>query len=355
MWLHRYCAGIPSSRFAAVASSFICSACSITASASIVAELRSEIAALKEEVSELRAALRSSEQNLEKKLSLQAEALATSQNSSNTWTEVVCRGRRQTAVTDTTTGSRSKHQPPANQHSQQQRTASKRPQRHSPMQGVSVPGARRIWGTLKSTTTRAVENVITTLTKVSGSELKIKRKYKTATGSSARVVRWWFVVRAEESVLEQVQKEWNQVAMQTDWKLTPLLQHAKPITEAQLHVEQPTPSLGDVTKSGPGNSEKSAPSGMQQVSSNNLQSSQAAVNTNHHQAPSDVQHVSSNDTPIHQSSQSAVNTGHQSSTQKSSPQTGIDHTQITSQSQTCEQGHTSTSPEQTDGNNFLGK
>ena len=83
VWLHRYCAGIPSSRFAAVASSFICSACSISASASIVAELRSEIAALKEEVSELRAALRSSEQNLEKKLSLQAEALATSQNSSN--------------------------------------------------------------------------------------------------------------------------------------------------------------------------------------------------------------------------------------------------------------------------------
>ena len=69
VWLHRYCAGIPSSRFAAVASSFICSACSITASASIVAELRSEIAALKEEISELRAALRSSEQNLEKKLS----------------------------------------------------------------------------------------------------------------------------------------------------------------------------------------------------------------------------------------------------------------------------------------------
>ena len=76
VWLHRYCAGIPSSRFAAVASSFICSACSITASASIVAELRSEITALKVEVSELRAALRSSKQNLEKKLSLQAEAFS---------------------------------------------------------------------------------------------------------------------------------------------------------------------------------------------------------------------------------------------------------------------------------------
>ena len=156
-------------------------------------------------------------------------------------------------MTDTTTGSRSKHQPPANQHSQQQRTASKRPQRHSPMQGVSVPGARRIWGTLKSTTTRAVENVITTLTKVSGSELKIKRKYKTATGSSARVVRWWFVVRAEESVLEQVQKEWNQVAMQTDWKLTPYcsmlnlsLRPNSMLSSLLLHTEM-LPSLAPVT------------------------------------------------------------------------------------------------------------
>ena len=78
----RHDTGILLSRFAAVASSFIYSACSIMASASIVAELRSEIAALKEEISELRAVLRSSEQNLEKKLSLQVEALAM-RNSSN--------------------------------------------------------------------------------------------------------------------------------------------------------------------------------------------------------------------------------------------------------------------------------
>ena len=89
-------------------------------------------------------------------------------------------------------------------------------QRQGSVQSVSVLGARRIWGTLKSTTTRAVEKVITTLTKVSGSDLKIKRKYKTATESSTRVVRWWFVIRAEEYVLEQLQKEWNLVALQPD-------------------------------------------------------------------------------------------------------------------------------------------
>ena len=74
VWLHRYCAGIPMSRYAIVASSFVCSACSIVASTSIVAELRSEIAALKAEVSELRTALDVANQKLDKELCVQAEA-----------------------------------------------------------------------------------------------------------------------------------------------------------------------------------------------------------------------------------------------------------------------------------------
>ena len=36
------------------------------------------------------------------------------------------------------------------------------------------------------------------------------------------VTRWWFVVRCEESALEQLQEEWQAVALQTAWKLEPL-------------------------------------------------------------------------------------------------------------------------------------
>ena len=110
-------------------------------------------------------------------------------------------------------------------------------------------------------------------------------------------MRWWFVIRAEESVLEQLQKEWNLVAMQTDWKLTPLLQYTKSNPEAQLY-KQPNPSLQDNATNpghGPCNPEKPAESdsdaqqslsGMQQVSPNEQtntpvvqQSSQLTVNT----------------------------------------------------------------------------
>ena len=104
------------------------------------------------------------------------------------------------------------------------------------------------------------------MTKVSSSELRIKRKYKTVAGNSTSVVRWWFVIRARESVLEQLQKEWNFVAIQTDWKLTPLLQYAKPIHEAQLPGELPNPDPNNPGKSAV--SHPDASSDLQQTSSN---------------------------------------------------------------------------------------
>ena len=57
MWLHRYCAGIPTSYFTTIAASFVCAACSLTASNSVILELRGEINALKAEIIELRAAM----------------------------------------------------------------------------------------------------------------------------------------------------------------------------------------------------------------------------------------------------------------------------------------------------------
>jgi len=59
-------------------------------------------------------------------------------------------------------------------------------------------------------------------------------------------VKWWFVVRGKESVLEQLQKEWPTISIQTSWRLEPVLGYADdlvaPSTE-QLHIveqlEQP--------------------------------------------------------------------------------------------------------------------
>ena len=99
-------------------------------------------------------------------------------------------------------------------------------------QGVVIQGARRVWRTHDSTTTWAVRKAIADFTSISMDQLKIKRKYKTAEGNlssaaptTTRVIRWWFVVRADESILQKLDNEWHKVALQTGWELAPLLQY----------------------------------------------------------------------------------------------------------------------------------
>ena len=62
---------------------------------------------------------------------------------------------------------------------------------------IPVYGARRIWGTLSTTTVRAVEKAINGLTTIPAGKLTLKRKYKIAKDNSnptnKRVVRWRFV------------------------------------------------------------------------------------------------------------------------------------------------------------------
>ena len=178
-WLHRYCAGVTETQYEVLQDSplpFLCSICSQLKQAAVIKDMQEKIDSLTAEVIELR----SNVTDLRTELQLAITTVkgadgvpAKSRATSSTWTEVVRHGKRQTV-----TSNASKHQ---TTHSQQRNASMAKPQCQGSVQSVSVLGARRIWGTLKSTTTRAAEKVITTVTKVSGSDLKIKRKYKTAT------------------------------------------------------------------------------------------------------------------------------------------------------------------------------
>ena len=86
-------------------------------------------------------------------------------------------------------------------------------------------GTRKIWGTMKSATTAVVANALKTLAKMPPNSLTIKRKYKIANNNPKQVTRWWFVVRGEECLLEQLQASWQSVSIQTSWKLEPVLKH----------------------------------------------------------------------------------------------------------------------------------
>ena len=108
---------------------------------------------------------------------------------------------------------------------------------------VRIEDARRVWGTLKSTTTSAVTNAIKHITPGSLAEnLTVRRKYKAT--QEGTVKKWWFVVRGDKANLELLEKEWPKVAIQTGWKLEPAFRYdisstvpAQPSTEAADPVD----------------------------------------------------------------------------------------------------------------------
>ncbi len=92
---------------------------------------------------------------------------------------------------------------------------------------VKVEGARKIWGTLRSTTTVAVANSLKALTTIAPTAFSVKRKFKTAPTNPKKAVQWWFVSRGEEHILQQLQDAWDPMHLQTAWKLEPLYEFSK--------------------------------------------------------------------------------------------------------------------------------
>ena len=87
---------------------------------------------------------------------------------------------------------------------------------------VKVKGARKVWGTLRNTTSAVILNSIKMLTnQPATSELTVKRKYKSSR-SDSRISKWWFVVQGDEIVLDQLEKAWASVTLQTAWRLEPV-------------------------------------------------------------------------------------------------------------------------------------
>ena len=95
-----------------------------------------------------------------------------------------------------------------------------------------------------------VTNTLKVLGKVPLGTVSIKRKYKTAKSDSKRIVHWWFVVRGDEEVLEQLENDWNTISIQTAWKLEPLLEFQRESTTAtgRIPTEIPHPPCPVVTQ-----------------------------------------------------------------------------------------------------------
>lgn len=93
---------------------------------------------------------------------------------------------------------------------------------------VLITGAKKVWGTLQSTTSSAVTNAISRLVSESlASRLTVKRKYKTNFDGS---VTWWFVIRGELSDVQLLNSRWECISLHTNWKLEPMFRYGDETT-----------------------------------------------------------------------------------------------------------------------------
>lgn len=207
MWLHRCCAGLSRERFEVLASSeesFLCPACQRDSQQETITLLKDELAALRAELHQLK----------ESVVALQASQ-STSKETNLRWNVVADRGTKRPPRKRTVPDHESRDTCKTDAAQRKQPSSQRQRKR------VAIPGARRIWGTMRSTTQTAVTNALKQLTTVDVSRLIVKRKFKTAVNNPTRVQKWWFIIRGEEDLLQQMEEAWNAVSVQTTWKLEP--------------------------------------------------------------------------------------------------------------------------------------
>ena len=262
--LHRYCAGISRQHYKTLidnSTAFVCLVCTqllhkaeIQTLLSDVEALKSECQALKSECQELRAELRATRADTPaapagNESTQPAAFQALKKDVEQLQAAVKAQSKSYAAALKT--GSRSKTQPKKKPRydktnrivnpSESAQTSSVKysPPKHSfSKPKVPVPGARKVWGTMRETSASAVIATLTKLTSMSSEQVQARHKFKPINGNNS-CIRWWFVLRGDEDILSILESEWKQVQLQTNWKLEPLLKFSDSdeLVNSVIHVE----------------------------------------------------------------------------------------------------------------------
>ena len=124
------------------------------------------------------------------------------------WSKVVRKGKGKGKGNGTGKGSRALSEPKEAHVSAL--TTSHAP--HATRKRVPVKNCRKVWGTLRSTSTTVVINAIKQTTPSSlGPSFSIKRKFKNSQKGTTR--KWWFVIRGNKTDIDLLDKEWSNIAV----------------------------------------------------------------------------------------------------------------------------------------------
>ena len=238
-FMHRYCARITKKHYELLSRKslpFVCLVCTQQLHKAEVQSLKAELEALKSELAKLQenvvvtAAPSSTSTPAMFSAELQAlredvEMVKTKMTSPSYANVVVARGNKNSPQV---AQQRKTKQNPRSRDNHSQRLRNPRPKE-------KIDGSRKIWGTLKSATDTTVKATLVKLTTIANGEFETKRKYKELSGK----VKWWFVLKGSEEVMEKFDNEWEKVSLQTSWKIEPLLKYSE-TTPSKVTISQGT-------------------------------------------------------------------------------------------------------------------
>ena len=94
--------------------------------------------------------------------------------------------------------------------------SSNNPQREK----VKVPGVHKVWEMMKSCAENIVSNIIAQFCPAVSANRQLSIKFKTTdSASGGHIMKWWFVIHGVEDLLNELQDKWENIAVQTSWKL----------------------------------------------------------------------------------------------------------------------------------------
>ena len=238
-FMYRYCAGITKKHYELLSRKslpFVCLVCTQQLHKAEVQSLKAELEALKSELAKLQenvavtAAPSSTSTPAMFSAELQAlredvEMVKTKMTSPSYANVVVARGNKNSPQV---AQQRKTKQNPRSRDNHSQRL-------RNPRLKEKIDGSRKIWGTLKSATDTTVKATLVKLTTIANGEFETKRKYKELSGK----VKWWFVLKGSEEVMEKFDNEWEKVSLQTSWKIEPLLKYSE-TTPSKVTISQGT-------------------------------------------------------------------------------------------------------------------
>ena len=214
--LHCYCAGISRQHYKTLidnSTPFVCLVCTQLLHKAEIQMLLSKLEVLKSECQELRAELRTTRADTPaaptpagNKSTQPAAFQALKKDLEQLRATVEAQSKSYAAALKT--GGRSKAQPKKKSyHDKNNRTVNSQSEsaqassvKHSPPKHssskpkVPVPGARKVWETMKETSAPAVIATLTKLTSMSSGQVQARRKFKSINGNSRRM-RWWLVLK----------------------------------------------------------------------------------------------------------------------------------------------------------------